>query len=44
MKKDRCEGYRCRNEFAVTYLGTKLCEECWLKASDAMLDEKNRGE
>ena len=44
MKKATCEGYRCTKEFAVTYLGTKLCEECWLKASDAILEEKNGGE
>lgn len=44
MRKTKCEGHRCGNEYAVTYLGTKLCEDCWLKASDAMLEEKNGGE
>jgi len=29
MNKNKCETKFCRGEYAINYLGKKLCDNCW---------------
>lgn len=31
MNKNKCENKGCRNAYALTYLGKKICDPCWEK-------------
>lgn len=32
--KNKCENKFCRNNFDITYLGKRLCQECFDKKCD----------
>lgn len=34
MNKDKCVTKGCRNDYAMNYLGKKICNDCWEKICD----------